>query len=340
MIDLIRDDCRRVLTTLPAQRFRACVTSPPYWKQRQYLPDEHPEKCHEIGQEPTPESYVETLVEVFRLVRDAITDDGTLWVNIGSGYARRSPSGSLVGSTLGGSQSAQIAYRGGMPGKTAKVGATSRGLQGRGTGVPPGFKDKDLIPLPWMLGLALQRDGWWLRMDNIWAPASAMPESVTDRPTHAHEYVLMLSKAPRYFYNVDAVRQPHRTQPSRQKNTHHAQDMGGAAYQRSGQKPQTKSGTHYHPEGRNLRSVWDDINTVPGDGEHVAPMPPSLARRCILAGSEFGDHVLDPFAGSGTVGLVAEEEGRHATLIDLDDRAVNLARSRTTQMGLVPTGTT
>ena len=332
MITIIRDDCRRAIRGLEPKRFRCAVSSPPYFRQRAYLADDHPDKALEIGREPTPDAYIAALIDVFREVRRVLTDDGTLWINLGSSYARTARSGTLVGSTLGGSQSAQLAYRGAMPGKTAKIAATQSGKQGRGQGLPPGFKNKDLIPLPWMLGIALQRDDWYLRADCIWAPASAMPESVTDRPTQAHEYVLLLSKGPRYFYGTDSVRQPHRTLPSRQKNTHKA------AWERSGQVKQTKSGEHYHPAGRNLRSVWDDINTEPGDGQHVAPMPRALARRCILAGSAIGDEVLDPFGGRGTVGAVAEEEGRHATLVELDERAVAYARTYTAQTGLLGTG--
>ena len=307
MITIIRDDCRRAIRGLEPKRFRCAVSSPPYFRQRAYLADDHPDKALEIGREPTPDAYIAALIDVFREVRRVLTDDGTLWINLGSSYARKARSGTLVGSTLGGSQSAQLAYRGAMPGKTAKIAATQSGKQGRGQGLPPGFKNKDLIPLPWMLGIALQ-------------------------PTQAHEYVLLLSQGPRYFYGTDSVRQPHRTLPSRQKNTHKA------AWERSGQVKQTKSGEHYHPAGRNLRSVWDDINTEPGDGQHVAPMPRALARRCILAGSAIGDEVLDPFGGRGTVGAVAEEEGRHATLVELDERAVAYARTYTAQTGLLGTG--
>jgi site-specific DNA-methyltransferase (cytosine-N4-specific) len=308
MIELLRGDARAVLRGLPDRRYRCAVTSVPYWKQRSYLPVDHPEKHLEVGDEATPALYVEALVGVFRELRRTLTDDGTIWVNVGQAYARASSSGSLAGSTLGGSQSAQRAYRAPRPGRTSKVRATKSGKQGGSPGVPPGFKDKDLIPLAWMLGLALQQDGWWLRLDGVWAPPNAMPESVTDRPTHVHEYVLLLSKAPRYYYDADAIREPQA-------------------------KPDPRHA--YHPDGRNARSVWA-ILTDRGDGEHAAPMPRALARRCILAGSAFGDWVLDPFGGSGTVAAVAEAEGRNATSIDLDERAIDLARGRTVQAGLVP----
>lgn len=309
MIELVRGDVRAVVRDLPARRFRCAVTSVPYWQQRSYLPLDHPDKHLEIGGEPTPAAYVEALVEVFREVRRTLTDDGTLWVNIGNIYARASSSGSLKGSTLDGGQSAQRAYRAPRPGRTAKVRATRAGKQGSAPGVPLGYKDKDLIPLAWLLGLALQRDGWWMRLDNIWAPPNAMPESCTDRPTNAHEYVLLLSKAPRYYYDADAIREP-QVRP----DPRHV----------------------YHPLGRNARSVWP-INTEPSDGGHAAPMPKALARRCIRAGSARGDWILDPFGGRGTAAVVAEEEGRHATIVELDERALALARAATTQLGvLVP----
>jgi site-specific DNA-methyltransferase (cytosine-N4-specific) len=170
-------------------------------------------------------------------------------------------------------------------------------------------------------------------MDAIWAPPDAMPESVRDRPTHAHEYVLMLAKSPRYFYDQDAVREPYRAREQRRLRPH-------KPLHRPGQPPQTWSTTQRSepgpdgdPRGRNLRSVWE-LTKNKGDGRHVAPMPSALARRCLLAGSAPGDRVLDPFGGSGTVGRVAAEEGRDATLIDLDETAVALAEERTAQLGL------
>jgi DNA modification methylase len=323
LLTLLRDDCRRALRSLDAGAFRCCVTSPPYWEQRSYLADDHPEKALEIGHEATPEAYVEVLVNVFREVRRVLAEDGTLWVNVGAAYARRSSSGSLVASTLQGSQSAQIAYRGSRPGKTSQVQATWSGKQGRAARLAPGWKDKDLIPLPWMLGLALRADGWWLRMDNIWAPPDAMPESVTDRPTHAHEY----------FYDVDAIREPQTMRPQRRPNGHKPLKRPGQPENTWSTTARDEAAVDGNPLGRNCRSVWG-LTKEQGDGQHVAPMPRALARRCILAGSARGDRVLDPFGGRGTVGSVAEEEGRHATLIDLDERAVAYARTYTAQMGL------
>lgn len=278
MTEIIKGDCRTVLPTLPAGRFRCCVTSPPYWMQREYLPADHPNKALEIGREKTPELYVETLVGVFRDVRRTLSDDGTLWLNVanvfwGGGGGNYGNGKSVVGSVV-----------------------HPTNVKNRYN--PPGIKPKDLVGVAWMLALALQKDGWWLRADNVWGPPNAVPESVRDRPTIAHEYVMLLAKSRSYFYDREAV------------NAHEGKQ-------------------------RNCRSVWE-IPVVTGGGKHGAQMTPDLARRCILAGSARGDEVLDPFGGSGTVGVVCAEEGRSAMLIDLDDRATQQAKARTVQGGLLP----
>jgi site-specific DNA-methyltransferase (cytosine-N4-specific) len=275
VLTILRDDCRRALRTLDTARFRVCVTSPPYYEQRDYLPADHPDKALEIGHEATPGAYVAALVGVFGEVRRTLTVDGTLWVNIGDKFATR------WGSKRQG--------RRGLAGDNNRT---------RSRAVPEGFKEKDLMGLPWRFALAMQDAGWWLRADMIWSKPNAMPESVVDRPTVVHEYVFLFAASQDYFFDRDAIREQ-----------------------------------SYHPLGRNSRSVWE-IATVPSDGKHVAPMPPALARRCILAGSKPDDEVLDPFGGSGMVGAVAEQEGRHATLIDLDERAVGEARANTAQAGL------
>lgn len=265
---VVRGDCRTVLRDFPEGIFRACVTSPPYWSQRVYLPEGHPDAHLEIGREVTPEAYIAEIVSVFREVRRVLAPDGTLWVNIGDKYANDKKWGGRTG------------------GKHARKLHGSSGV-GRAkvvTGLPP----KSLIGLPWLLAFALQKDGWTIRSDVIWHKTNACPEGgVVDRPYRAHEHVLICAKSERYFFNRSAA-------PT---------------------------------------DVWQ-VPTEPGDGTHIAPMPLALARRCILAGSAVGDSVLDPFGGSGTVGRVAAEEGRNATLIDLDDRAVQLALERMAQGNL------
>lgn len=314
MIDIVRGDCRTVLRGLDAGRFRACVTSPPYWEQREYLPAEHPDKALEIGHEATPALYIAALVEVFREVRRTLTDDGTLWINIGDKYANDGKWGGATG------------------GKHASRhhGATGIGRNRTHTGLPP----KSLMGMPWRLAFALQDDGWILRSDIIWHKPNAMPAGgISDRPTSAHEHVFLLSVTPQYFFDQDAVREPH----AARKRKSGPNALGGQREIRPRGTKATLDDQSYHPLGRNVRDVWE-IGTEHGDGAHAAPMPLELARRCVRAGSAPGDHVLDPFGGSGTVGLVTEGEGRHATLIELDDRAVSLARGRTAQTGLFAVG--
>lgn len=203
------------------------------------------------------------------------------------------------------------------------------------SGERSGLAPKNLIGLPWRLAFALQDDGWILRSDIIWSKPNAMPSSVTDRPTSVHEYVFLFSKSARYFFNVDAVREPHTMRPQRRPNGHKRRQPGAAMPEHTWSgTARSEPGVDGNPMGRNCRSVWE-IVVDHSDGEHAAPMPSALARRCILAGSVVGDCVLDPFGGSGTVGLVAEEDGRHATLVDLDERAVAQARRRTAQTGLL-----
>ena len=310
MITVVHDDCRRALPRLEVGRFRCCVTSPPYWEQREYLPTGHPEKHLEVGHEATPAAYVAALVDIFREVRRVLADDGTLWINVGDKYAVEAPGGRSPGGDHFG-KSNRLVDRGSIPARLGK-------------GRTPGVPGKGLIGIPWRLALALQDDGWILRSEIVWWKPNAMPSSVEDRPTVAHEHVFMLAKSPRYYFDQEAVREPHQGPLQRRRTVRKPS-------QRPGQPPQTWStselrevpGHDGNPAGRNVRSVWE-IPTEASDGAHVAPMPRALARRCILAGSAIRDHVLDPFGGTGTVAAVADEEGRHATTIDLDATAARL----------------
>ena len=308
-IEILHGDCRALLSGLPDRHFRTCVTSPPYLWQRKYLPAGHADEAREIGQEPTIAGYVEGLVALLRLVREKLADDGTLWLNLGDAYANDAK--------WGGSTSGTHATR--FHGKTA----TAR--ERHHSGLPP----KCLMMLPARVALALIDDGWTLRAEIVWEKPNAMPSSVEDRPTRTHEMVFLFSKFERYYFDGNAIREAAVTTSSGNKKRKHADGTEG--------RPQTHMGRGIPwtstDGGRHPRSVWS-INTEPGDGEHAAPMPRALARRCLLAGSAIGDHVLDPFGGSGTVGVVAEEEGRHATLIDLDERACAQAEKRTRQQGL------
>jgi len=196
----------------------------------------------------------------------------------------------------------------------------------------PTLKPKDLIGIPWRVAFALQADGWYLRCDIVWAKPNPMPESVTDRPTKAHEYIFMMSKSPRYYYDADAIREPIQTDPS-ERYLERARITGrgsqGAALARGNDRDKSGGFPVRDPANpaRNARSVWA-IPTKPYPGAHFATFPPELAEKCILAGCPKGGTVLDPFAGSGTTGMVATGHGRHAVLIELNPDYAELIRER------------
>jgi DNA modification methylase len=342
-------DCRAVLATLPDESVQCCVTSPPYWGLRDYGVE------GQIGLEPTPEEYVANMVEVFREVRRVLRPDGTLWLNLGDCYCSTDKWGGGVGGNTG---KQTVAADGTVP---------SWAVRARKEPIA-GLKPKDLVGIPWMLAFALRADGWWLRSDIVWHKPNPMPESVTDRPTKAHEYVFLLTKSATYFYDADAI-----------------------------QEKATREAT-----GRNARSVWT-ISTKPFAGAHFAVMPWDLAERCVLAGTsaegqcsacgapqereterikeddgpgpEVGEGrkelhgptysrhrqsipggqslvtpgevhtmgwrstcscgaetvpqtVLDPFAGAGTVGMVARRHGRRFIGIELSPVYAAMARER------------
>jgi DNA modification methylase len=301
--DVLHGDCLGVLRTLAPGSVRCCVTSPPYFGLRDYG------VAGQIGMERTPEEYVARLVGVFRETRRVLADDGTLWLVLGDSYARE----------LGKGQ-----HKPGDPGKQDYI-ITSGNGRAASMCVPDGLKPKDLIGIPWRVAFALQADGWWLRSDIIWSKPNPMPESVTDRPTKAHEYVFLLSKAERYYYDAAAIAE----------DAIHAGRLvlasGPGAKNGVGQHRETAAGFTQHDTAvgptRNARTVWA-IATQPFKGAHFAVMPSELARRCILAGSAPGDTVLDPFGGSGTVGAVAVEWQRNAVLIDLNADYCEMARRR------------
>lgn len=296
-----------VLPTLAAGRFRCCVTSPPYWGLRDYG------HADQIGLEPTPTDYVERMVRVFREVRRTLTDDGTCWINIGDSYA---------GGTLGRNDAGRdIGGRGGNREGSGNPG--SQGARDAIDGVPP----KNLVGIPWRLAFALQADGWHLRSDIIWSKPNPMPESVTDRPTKAHEYVFLLSKSARYFYDAAAV-----AERATVGNHPRAILDNATKVTPPGTPPHTGLRTA-DGETRNARSVWT-IASHPFAGAHFATMPPALAERCILAGSAIGDEVIDPFLGSGTTGMVAERNGRRWFGVELQPDYEPIIRQRTAQVGL------
>lgn len=310
-----------VLPTLAAGRFRCCVTSPPYWGLRDYG---HPDQ---LGLEPTPELYVEHMVAVFREVRRVLSDDGTLWLNIGDCYASsgRGPQG--ASGQMADRSVARTRARAGYHATTVDAGAAGR----RYVAPPAGLKEKDLVGIPWMLAFALRADGWYLRGDIVWSKPNPMPESVKDRPTKAHEYVFLLSKSASYYYDADALAEPTTWRgQGRRVRAPEPSSMPGAPPHRGlrDDAPDSVEPT------RNARSVWT-IAPRPFSGAHFAVMPEELARRCIVAGSAVGDEVIDPFLGSGTVGRVAEAQGRRWFGVELQPDYEPIIRQRTAQAGLL-----
>jgi DNA modification methylase len=296
---IIIGDVRTALSSIPDGTVQTCITSPPYWGLRDYGND------GQLGLESTPDEYVENMVAVFREVRRVLADDGTLWLNLGDSYASNPASG--------GKQSAKLT---GGEHKRTPVGTYTR---------PDGLKQKDLVGIPWRVAFALQSDGWYLRQDIIWHKSNPMPESVTDRCTKAHEYLFLLTKSARYYFDNDAIKEPSANLGATNIR------FGGNKYGDSDDpKHATKSGNTYVDSGkRNKRSVWT-VNTKPFKGAHFAVMPEALVEPCVLAGSKTGDTVLDPFAGSGTVGVVALRHGRKFLGVELNPEYADLANDRIT----------
>lgn len=305
---ILTGDALEVLRTLEAESVQCCVTSPPYWGLRDYG------VAGQLGLERTPEEYVARMVEVFREVRRVLRQDGVLWLNLGDSYAH---SGCGARDAERWPKQARNDH---MP-QHAKRGrrlATVGEIDGKhhtrgGEAVPQerirvaGLKPKDLVGIPWRVAFALQADGWWLRSDVIWSKPNPMPESVRDRPTRAHEYLFLLTKGESYFYDAGAVAEP--ASPALNDRWDAARDAGAIA------------------PTRNKRSVWT-IGSQPFPDAHFAVMPEALAEPCVLAGSGWGATVLDPFAGSGTVGVVALKHGRSFLGIDLNLAYAAMARER------------
>lgn len=347
-VRILTGDCRDTLRTLADASVQTCVTSPPYFGLRDY--------GHEgqIGLEPTPAEFVAKLVEVFREVRRVLRDDGTLWLNLGDSYYNTNP---------------------GSGGKCVLPGAGKSMTHGRyhearrdfaGTGLKP----KDLIGIPWRVAFALQADGWYLRQDIIWSKPNPMPESVRDRCTKAHEYLFLMSKSPRYYFDADAIAEPlGQSSIERLSQATLAQQAGSdrvpgktngtmkavgrraagnkshkqtSAYEAGDERMRTKAGLVSFAERERAKVDAGDlvgirnkrtvweIATQPFKGAHFATFPPALIEPCVLAGSKSGDVVLDPFGGAGTTGLVADRLGRDAVLCEINPAYAEIARNRIT----------
>jgi len=296
-------DVLEQLAGLPDGSARCCVTSPPYWGLRDYGVE------GQLGLESVPEEYTAKMVDVFREVRRVLADDGTLWMNLGDSYANN-----------GVKNTASV---GGFTGDRIRRGVKGT-MDSRPRNIPPGLKPKDLIGIPWRVAFALQADRWYLRSDIIWSKPNPMPESVTDRPTKAHEYLFLLSKSERYFYDAGAVREAALVGDHARSNS---KEYKGALTPRASTKRAHGTEELGISAGRNRRTVWT-IATEPYPEAHFATFPTKLVEPCILAGSAEGDTVLDPFCGSGTTGQVAMEQGRNFIGIELNPEYIALARKR------------
>lgn len=288
-------DCLTSLKTMADQSVNCCVTSPPYFGLRDYG------VAGQMGLEATPDEFVTALVTVLREVRRVLTDDGTLWLNLGDSYARNPAKGQ---------------HKPGDSGKQAYLYDTGGGRASCTS--QTGLVDKQLIGIPWRVAFALQADGWILRQDIIWQKPNVMPESVKDRCTKSHEYIFLLTKSPKYFFDHESIKEPVvcTRKPGRKvKETNHYSANNG------GNSGLSKMLERYHdgtaPTTRSKRSVWT-VPPVPFKGAHFATFPPALIEPCILAGCPVGGVVLDPFGGSGTTAAVALAHGRKAVLCELN----------------------
>jgi DNA modification methylase len=322
MHQILTGDCREILPTLPDESVQCCVTSPPYYALRDYRVD------GQFGMEKTPQQYVKKLIWVFREIRRILKKDGTLWLNLGDSYAGN---GNRV--------------RHCEPDKRIKLCS--------------GYKPKDLIGIPWMVAFALRGDGWWLRSDIVWAKPNPMPESITDRPTRSHEYIFLLSKSARYFYDHEAMREKPSEALIKQigqgYNGKAVKDYLGASVQDASatksriiqnyrnridkQRGHSRRHSGFNDKwdaltpaeqglcGRNKRDVWT-VATSGFKGAHFATFPIDLIRPCILAGSRPADTILDPFGGSCTTGVAATELGRKSIMIELNSDYAEMGRSR------------
>ena len=330
-VRILAGDVRDKLRELPDESVHCVVTSPPYFGLRDYG------VAGQIGLEPSPAEYVEALVAVFREVRRVLRKDGTLWLNLGDSYA-----GSWGNQGRKSERGTQRPINGPM--LQAFNAYPDRQKFHTGDGIKP----KDLLGIPWRVAFALQADGWWLRQDIIWLKPNPMPESVTDRCTKAHEYLFLLSKSERYYFDAAAIAEEmaaasieRLSQPTLAMQAGSARVPGktngpmkavGSLHM---QGTQRNDGERWRiadggvaPRGnRNKRSVWE-IATTPYSEAHFATFPPALVEPCILAGSPRGGVVIDPFGGAGTTALVADRLGRDAILVELNPAYAAMARRR------------
>lgn len=297
---IIQGECKKVLKEMPDETINCCITSPPYWNLRTY-------GCEgQLGLEKTPEEYISKMVDIFHEIYRVMRKDGTLWINIGDTY---------YNNFSGGSQSSQT-------GNTKALMQAGRMNKEKHNYI----KMTELTGIPWMLAFALRADGWYLRQDIIWNKSNAMPESVKNRCTKSHEYIFLLSKSPKYYYDQDAIREPHSdvslNRIKRPLNL--SQNVEGRAVNTSGP---TDMQRFCHPKGRNKRDVWT-VATSNYRCAHFATYPEKLILPCVLAGCPRGGVILDPFFGTGTTGLVAAKNGRNYIGIELNPEYIKIAKER------------
>ena len=293
-------DCLEVMRGLDAGTVNTCVTSPPYFGLRDYGVD------GQIGLEASPDAFVAKMVEVFREVRRVLRDDGTLWLNLGDSY----------GATGGNINRPGFGMGSNAVGK--KFG------KAHDAEIETGLRPKNLLGIPWRVAFALQADGWYLRQDIIWHKPNPMPESVRDRCTKAHEYIFLLAKSGRYYYDADAIAEPFVRRAVFNENSRGLSTQTGCGGNRNDAGRETVT---INRTGRNKRSVWT-VTPKPFKGAHFATFPPDLIEPCVLAGAPVGGLVLDPFTGSGTTGMVAVRHGRRFVGCDLNPEYADIARAR------------
>ena len=294
---LYQGDALETLKQMEDEYIHCCVTSPPYWGLRDYGVD------GQLGLEQTPEEYVAKMVEVFREVKRVLRDDGTLWLNLGDSYCGTGNKGEYK----------DPKYLDGRNGQKVALNNKIKGL-----------KAKDLVGIPWMVAFALRADGWYLRQDIIWHKPNPMPESVTDRPTKAHEYIFLLTKKRKYFYDREAIREDPKpgndgTIRAIARDRSGPVDIGNGAH--------IAERVYKEVKGANKQSVWT-VATKPFKEAHFATFPPKLIEPCILAGCPEGGTVLDPFAGAGTTLYVAEKLDRNSIGIELNPDYCDIIRRR------------
>jgi DNA modification methylase len=295
---IFNGDALSVLKTIPSASAQTCITSPPYWALRDYG------VSGQLGLEATPQEYIEKLIEIFREVKRVLKPNGTAWINIGDTYAQSPKKGEKF---KGSKMTWQNPNRLSSP------------------EIPFELKPKDLVGIPWRLAFALQADGWYLRQDIIWQKPNALPESVKDRCTKAHEYIFLLSKSEKYFFDNVSIKEPaiykangyQKARPSKKKG-----EFKAKGEPLPGQLP-----FRAIVEMRNKRSVWT-ISTKPFKGAHFATFPKDVVEPCLFAGSKEGDLILDPFFGSGTVGVVAKKHKRKFIGIELNPEYCEIAKQR------------